>query len=91
LMENAMKMNGFTGVDYADPVAMAVALDPSIAYYLEASPIVITEEGVTRGQVVLAKFAHHLPDSGSKIKYVTKIEPGSFKRLVIELLESYSA
>jgi purine nucleosidase len=90
LMENAMKMNGFTGVDYADPVAMAVALDPSIAYYMDASPIVITEEGLTRGQVVLAKFAHHIPDGSSKIKYVTKIESGSFKKLVFELLESYS-
>jgi len=91
LMENAMKMNGFAGVDYADPVAMAVALDPSIAHYKDAFPTVITQEGPTRGQIVLAKFGHHVLPGTSKIKYVTKIEPGSFKRLVFELLKSYSA
>ncbi len=90
LMENAMKMNGFAGVDYADPVAMAVALDPSIAHYKEAYPIVITQDGPTRGQVILAKFGHHVPSGATKIKYVTKVDPGSFKNMVFELLTSYS-
>ena len=90
LLKNALAYNDFAGIDYADPIAMAVALEPSIVTYAEAVPTVITTDDVTRGQVVLARRAYQHPEDRAKINVVTRVDPAGFKQLVHKSLAYYS-
>ena len=54
LVEFARKVSKLAGFDLPDPIAMAVALDPTVATRIEKHNVeVICHEGTTRGQTVV--------------------------------------
>lgn len=80
LTEFMVQLSGKSGFDLPDPLAMAVALDPSIAetedYYVE----VITGEGPARGQTVLDVWRRHGKKPNASV--VRHISPSVFQSML---------
>ncbi len=80
-MQDFAKMPGF---DLPDPLAVAVALDPSIAETKPYSMNVVTGDSLTRGMTVVDFM--DVTKKPANVNIVTHIEPADFMKMLKELL-----
>lgn len=85
IREFIMKHMGVVGFDLPDPLAVAVALDPSIAETKEYFMRVVVGDGITRGQTVV----DHMGVTGNppNVNFATHIEPEVFRDMLKGLLK----
>ncbi len=84
LVEFVAEMTGENGFDLPDPLAMAVALDPTIAETSDFYVEVVSGDGPSRGQTILDH--HGVTGKPANASVVTHVPPEAFMALLCETL-----
>lgn len=85
IREFIIKHMDMVGFDLPDPLAVAVALDPSIAETKEYFMRVVVGDGITRGQTVVDHM--RVTQNPPNVSFVTHIEPEIFRNMLKGLLK----
>ncbi|WP_353814961.1 nucleoside hydrolase [Agromyces sp. SYSU T00266] len=75
-------VTGIDGYDLPDPLAMAVAIDPSIVVESELVHVAVSTDGSTRGQTYAD---HRLPLRTPNVTVVTAVRPEALKHQLLRL------
>ncbi len=79
------EITGISGFDFPDPLAMAVAIDPSIAETRDYFVQVIVGDGAGRGQTIVDYIG--ITGNPSNARFATHIEPAVFYEMLKDLLK----
>ena len=81
--EFSIGITGLKGFDLPDPVAMAVALDPTLITASADLHVAVSTDAQTRG---MTYADHRLPALAANVRVVTAVDEARFKALLFDLL-----